>query len=169
MPSKDKRPKKTDDEKAAEAKEKANGALQKACKLGDTKMSLKSAESAVAKGAEVNLQFGEKDNTPMHLAALFGSLQIMVYLHGLGADLTIKNKLKRTPLESAQHVGEEQAVTVLEMLAAGRSIDLSKLAVDDSDEEDEDVPKDVLAEGAAVAALEVEKVAEVAAIGVAET
>ena len=132
--------KKTDEEKAAEAKEKADAALVKACKLGDTKASVKNAESAVAKGADVNLQSGSNENTPMHLAAMFGSLQVIVYLHSVGAALDVKNKFKRTALESAQTVGEEKAATVLESLAAGLPVDLSKIAVSDDEDEDDDAP-----------------------------
>ena len=130
-----KAPKKTDEEKAAEAKAKADIALVRACKNDE----LKSAETAVGKGADVNQS---DDNSPMHVAAMYGSLKVIVYLHACGAALDVQNGKKRTPLETAKHVGEDDAATVLEALAAGKSVDLSKLG-DDTSDDDSELPSDL--------------------------
>ena len=97
---------------------------------------LKSAESTLAKGADVNFPDDvENEHTPLHVAAMLGSLQIIVLLHSQGAAIGAKNSMDRTPLETAQKVGEDAAATVLEDMAAERPVDLSKLGDDDDDDE----------------------------------
>ena len=90
--------------------------LLKACKDDE----VKKAEEAVAKGAELNWK-NEKGHTAAHVAAAFGALNCLVYLHKQGADLTLKNDKRQTPLAAAQHIGEDEAAALIEALLAGKS------------------------------------------------
>jgi len=104
----------------------ADSSLRHACKENQ----LKRVEAALTKGADINGQDGAL-NTPMHVAAMYGSLRVIVYLHGHGALLTTPNKFGRTPMQTAQQVGEEQAAAVLGELAASRAVGINTLEQED--------------------------------------
>jgi ankyrin repeat protein len=52
-------------------------------------------------GAEVNAA-NDAGNTAMHYAALTGATRIVEYLAGNGANLDVKNKQGKTPLDLAR-------------------------------------------------------------------
>ena len=79
-------PKKSDEEKEAEKKLKACVSMLKACKDDE----LKKVEEAVGKGADINYQ-NENGHTAAHMAAAYGALSVLRYLHKQGADLEIIN------------------------------------------------------------------------------
>jgi len=137
-------PKKTDEEKAAEKLQKANESLFKACKDDE----LKKVEDAVAKGADIHWQ-NDKGHTAVHVAAAFGALSVIRYLHKQGAALEVLNERKMTPLMAARHIGEEDAAALLEALIAGKSGDGIGQAEDASDDEDEAALSKAKAEAAA--------------------
>ncbi|EOD14227.1 hypothetical protein EMIHUDRAFT_246342 [Emiliania huxleyi CCMP1516] len=83
--------------------------------------SLRAVESAVKKGADPLLP-GEHANTPLHIAAMYGSLRVIGYLCEARADLTACNRGGRTPLESAQKVGEPKAIAMLQAFAGGSGL-----------------------------------------------
>ena len=118
--------------KHAEMQAKLNAALHKACKNDERK----SAENAVKKGAAVQAPLDEAGNTPMHVAAMYGALSVMALLFTSGAKLAVQNKRKRTPKETAEKVGEEEAVKLLDAFAQGKTVDVEALG-SKSDEEEE--------------------------------
>lgn len=179
MPQK-KEPKKSDEEKAAEKVAKANASLLKACKNDE----VSKVEEAIAKGADINFITEKGDQSMAHVAAAFGALDVIRYLHKNGADFTRINAVrsfcdvserpgpitllslchtlvlrcppdrsclarllnsslcplfsvfdaqaKKTPLESAVQIGEENAVKLIEALLAGKPSDeIGKSSADD--------------------------------------
>mmetsp|Transcript_7473 Transcript_7473/g.16478 ORF Transcript_7473/g.16478 Transcript_7473/m.16478 type:complete len:169 (-) Transcript_7473:316-822(-) len=135
--------KKDDGAKAAEAAARAQSALLRACKNDE----LRHAETAIRKGAHAGAQ-DEHGNAPLHVAAMYGALRVMLFLHSQGAELNVENKGKRTPLETARKVGEEGAIQLLEALAGGRfeeaqSMVNGQAASDDDDNDDETQMRDV--------------------------
>ena len=106
----------------------ADSILRSACKEN----SIKLVESALAQGASINLQ-DEALNTPMHVAAMYGSLQVIVLLHSRGGSITTPNKFGRTAMQTAKHIGEDEAAAVLGELAEGVAVDMATLP--DSDDE----------------------------------
>ncbi|EOD25736.1 hypothetical protein EMIHUDRAFT_205831 [Emiliania huxleyi CCMP1516] len=90
--------------------------------------SLRGVESAVKKGADPLLP-GEHANTPLHIAAMYGSLRVIGYLCEARADLTACNRGGRTPLESAQKVGEPKAIAMLQAFAGGSGVLYYELVV----------------------------------------
>lgn len=121
--------------KAAEALAKANSTLLKACKNDERK----SAENAVKKGADVVGALDEAGNTAMHVAAMYGALGVMAFLFTSGAKLDVQNKKKRTPIQTAEKVGEENAVKLLEAFSQGKTLDLEALGSGSDDEEEDEV------------------------------
>jgi len=130
--------KKHTEEKAAEAAAKAQKYLVKACQEDN----VKSIESSLKKGACVSLG-DQHGNTPLHVAAMYGSCNAIAFLHAHGADLNVRNRVGqdlvppkpgRTPLESAMKVGEPRAIALLTALAEGRSFDLEADVADSEDE-----------------------------------
>jgi ankyrin repeat protein len=127
--------------KLALAKEKAQAALLKAAKNDEPK----AATSAILKGAQPDLA-DEHLNTPMHVAAMYGALRVIVLLHEHDSQLIhAANKGKRTPLETARRVGEEDAILLLESLRDGSGVPKELLdskagddVVDDSNDADDD-------------------------------
>lgn len=123
--------------RAADAQEKAHANLIKAAK-GDE---LKRAEAAVAKGGDLT-RADEHGNTLMHIAAMFGALKMIKYLHsqGLRLDL-VENEQGRKPVDTARRVGELKSTALLEAIAAGKPTDtiLQNQEIDSggSDEEDQ--------------------------------
>ena len=111
-------PKKSDEEKLAERVAKANANLLKAAKNDETAK----AEKAIADGAELNFA-NEHGQTAAHMAAAYGALDIIRFLHKAGADFTLQNKKKMTALDAAKHIGEEDAQALIEALLDGRSGD----------------------------------------------
>ena len=107
--------------------------LRAACKDDE----LKKVEDAVSKGAELNYQ-NEKGHSAAHVAAAFGALACIRYLHKNGADFTLINNMKMTPLKAAQHIGEENAAKLIEALLAGLSGE--GIGDDEEDEEEAAVP-----------------------------
>ena len=126
-------PKKSDEEKAAEKKLKACESLLKAVKDDE----MKKVEDAVAKGADINWQ-NDKGHTAAHVAAAFGALNALRYLHKNGADFEVINAKKMTPLMAAKHIGEDDAVLLIEALLAGRSGDDIGKGNDSDDDEVDD-------------------------------
>ena len=182
MPQK-KEPKKSDEEKAAEKVAKANASMLKAIKNDE----VAKVEDANAKGADINFITEKGDQSMAHVAAAFGALDVIRYLHKNGADFTRINAVrapsplvlrvplwwcgggflvgmppretcqnilelaehasclsrslalsrslvqaKKTPLESAVQIGEENAAKLIEALLAGKSgDDIGKSSADD--------------------------------------
>jgi len=81
-------PKLTAEEKDAQAKAKALDGLLKAAKNDDRAK----CEALVAKGADVNAA-NEHGQTPGHMAAGYGALDVLRFLHSQGADLTVQNEV----------------------------------------------------------------------------
>ena len=128
--------KKSDEEKAAEKKLKANESMLKACKDDE----LKKVEEAVGKGADIDWQ-NDKGHTAAHVAAAFGALNTIRYLHKAGADLEKINEKKMTPLMAAKHIGETDAAALIEALLAGLSGEGIGKNDDDDDEDDAELLK----------------------------
>lgn len=61
------------------------------------------------------------------------------YLHSIGADWTLENSQKRTPLAVAQHIGEDDAALVIETLLAGKNADHIGLGKDMDLSDDDEV------------------------------
>eukprot|EP00965_Chrysotila_dentata_P218084 6190393-Pleurochrysis_carterae.AAC.5 len=80
--------KKDDGAKAAEAAARAQSALLRACKNDE----LRHAETAIRKGAHAGAQ-DEHGNAPLHVAAMYGALRVMLFLHSQGAELNVENKV----------------------------------------------------------------------------
>ena len=98
------------EKKDAEDLKKAVDAMWKACKNDVAK----SADEAITKkGFNVNWADEDFGNTALHRAAAFNALAVMrVLFKAGGADLLdVKNKAKRTPLEEAQKLENEEAVS----------------------------------------------------------
>jgi len=118
------------EEALLKAKEKAWEKLAKACKDDE----IKKCEEAVAKGADVD-HFNDKGNTAAHIAAGFGSLRILCYLHKRGANLAAKNLKKQKPIDLAKDIGEDGAVKLIEALIAGKSdVEIEAILRDDDDD-----------------------------------
>jgi len=111
-------PRQSEEEKAAAKMLKACESMLKAAKDDE----LKKVEDAVSKGANINFQ-NDMGHTAAHVAAAFGALSVLRYLHKQGADLEMINEKKMTPLMAARHIGEENAAKLIEALLAGLSGD----------------------------------------------
>jgi uncharacterized protein len=74
----------------------------------------------VKSGANVNARTRDEALTPLHIAATMGKMKAVEALVALGADLTIKNSLGRTPLEAAERAGLDEAVVFLRRAAAAK-------------------------------------------------
>lgn len=72
----------------------------------------------VKSGANVNARTSDEALTPLHIAATMGKMKAVEVLVALGADLTIKNSVGQTPLETAQRAGLHEAVAFLRRAAA---------------------------------------------------
>ena len=127
--------KKSEEEKLAEKRAKQNTALLKAAKNDE----VVKAEKAIAEGAEINFQ-NEHGQSASHMAAAYGALDVLRLLYKSGADFTLINAKKMTPLDAAKHIGEEDAQALIEALLAGKSGDEIGLGkdLDLSDEEEDD-------------------------------
>ena len=66
-------------------------------------------------------QQNERGNTPAHVAAAFGALNVLCFLNDHGARFDILNAKEHTPLDAACHIGEAEAAALLEALLAGKS------------------------------------------------
>ena len=115
---------------AAKKVEKANADLMRACKNDEGKK----AESAIAKGADINYE-NDKGNSLMHIAAGFGSLSVIRVLHKAGASLEKANQQQLTPLQMAQKINEENAAALIEALLAGKTGD--EIGAGEGEEEEE--------------------------------
>ena len=65
---------------------------------------------------KLGLGVNQKDNlgeTPLHLAAFSGHIEVIDLLITHGADVRIKNKAGKTPLQKASKVGHEEIVNLL--------------------------------------------------------
>ena len=89
MPQK-KEPKKSDEEKAAEKVAKANASMLKAIKNDE----VAKVEDAIAKGADINFITEKGDQSMAHVAAAFGALDVIRYLHKNGADFMRINAVR---------------------------------------------------------------------------
>jgi len=94
---------------------KANERLFKAAKDDE----IKHCEEALAKGADIN-RLNDKGHAAVHIAAAFGALNVLVWLHAHGADFTLENAKNLTPLGVAEHIGEAEAAQLIKDLLAGR-------------------------------------------------
>ena len=136
------KPKISDEEKEAakQAKliEKANANLIKAAK-GDK---LKLAKESLDKGASLDV-VNEKGHAVAHVAAAYGALNVIKLLFDSGADFTKQNAFERTPLQTAQHIGETKAARLIEALQNGESgDDIIKGSGDGSDDDSDDEADD---------------------------
>ena len=95
--------------------------LLKACKDDEVKR----CAEAVSKGADVNWQ-NEKGQSAAHVAAAFGALNVLVFLHEHGADFELINDKQLTPQDVAEKIGEDDAATLIEALAADRGSSASE-------------------------------------------
>jgi len=93
----------------------ANEKLFKAAKDDEVKR----CEEALAKGADLN-RLNDKGHAAVHVAAAFGALNVLVWLHAHSADFTMENEKSLTPLGVAEHIGEEDAAQLIKDLLAGR-------------------------------------------------
>jgi len=120
-------PKKTDAEKEAEKIAKASASLLKAAKNDEKNK----CEEAITKGADKDFA-NENGQTAAHIAAAFGALSVIRYMHSLGADFTLKTNppKKLTPLAVAQAIGEDDAAELISALLEGRPADHIGLAAD---------------------------------------
>ncbi|GHU16644.1 hypothetical protein FACS189472_02140 [Alphaproteobacteria bacterium] len=66
----------------------------------------------LAKGADVNAKDG-KDNTPLHLAAIYGPTEVAELLLDRGADVYAKNNKGNTPLHLAAKSGQTEIARLL--------------------------------------------------------
>ena len=128
-------PKLSEEEKAAQKKLKECEKMIKHCKDDE----VKKVEEAVSKGADVNWQ-NERGHTAAHVAAAFGALNVLRYLHSQGADLEMINEKKMTPLMAAKHIGEEDAALLIEAFLRGESGENIGKADEESDGEDDADP-----------------------------
>ena len=91
----------------------------------------------------------QKGHNCAHIAAAFGALDCLRMLYAKGPELFgQENAAKKTPLEVAQHIGEEDAVLLIEALLAGKddsTIGLGK-DLDLEDEATEPMPSAPAAE-----------------------
>lgn len=119
--------------KAAAKVEKACNDLVKACKDD----ALPKAKKAVDSGAELDFDATGTGSTPMHVAAGFGSYEVVKYLFEVGGLPTIekKNGKLKTPLDVATQVGEEKIVRLLKALLNGKPPPEEE---DGEEEEDDD-------------------------------
>jgi len=101
--------------------EKLNKALLKAVKKGD----LSKVQELVQEGADVNFKTRSGD-TPLHVAASNGHLEIFDFLLKNGADPTIFNKKKKTPIDIAC---EKRRTKILEYVKSqlGKDVDQTKI------------------------------------------
>lgn len=102
--------------KAASAAPSASEKLCKAAKDDEVKR----CAEALDKGADINW-VNDKGHAAVHVAAAFGALNVLVWLHRNGADFTLQNDKKLTPVEVARKIGEDEAVELIEALNAGKS------------------------------------------------
>ena len=111
-----KKPEKKDAaEKAAELAAKAQKYLVKA--IQDD--SVKAIESALKKGADL-LSADEYGNTPLHVAAMYGSCHAIGYLHAHGADLSARNfaGCNLVPPKEVSELGGELAISQTKLMPA---------------------------------------------------
>ena len=80
-------------------------------------------------GVDVDVR-NENEATPLHVAARYDNLVLVVHLVAKGADLEAENKHKATPLHNASREGSREVVSYL--IHAGSDIDAMT--------EDEDTP-----------------------------
>jgi len=74
----------------------------------------------VRQGADVNARTRDVGQTPLHIAAAMGRMNSVEALIALGADQTIKDSKRRTPLDSAEAVGLIDVVAFLRQAAAAK-------------------------------------------------
>jgi len=121
--------------KAAAKVEKACNDLGKACKDD----ALSKAKKSVEAGAELDFDVTGTGSTPMHVAAGFGSYEVVKYLFSVGGlpSLEKKNAKEKTPLDVAMQVGEDKIVRLLKALLRGEPPP-QEAAGDDDDDDDDD-------------------------------
>ena len=83
-------PKATDEEKAAKALAKLHEQMQKAAKNDE----VKKIEDAIGKGADIDF-VNERGHTCAHIAAAFGALEVIRFLHKHDADFSLENEVRR--------------------------------------------------------------------------
>eukprot|EP00320_Phaeocystis_rex_P003467 CAMPEP_0119063900 /NCGR_PEP_ID=MMETSP1178-20130426/7117_1 /TAXON_ID=33656 /ORGANISM="unid sp, Strain CCMP2000" /LENGTH=261 /DNA_ID=CAMNT_0007045291 /DNA_START=39 /DNA_END=824 /DNA_ORIENTATION=+ len=122
--------------KAAAKVEKACNDLVKACKED----ALPKAKKAVEAGAELDFDATGTGSTPMHIAAGFGSYEVVKFLFSVGGSLEKMNDKKMTPLDVAVQVGEEKIVRLLKALQCGEAPPEEAPEADDDEDDDEAYP-----------------------------
>jgi len=122
--------------KAAAKVEKACNDLVKACKDD----ALSKAKKAVESGAEIDFDATGTGSTPMHIAAGFGSYDVVNYLFSVGGLPSIekKNGKAKTPLDVAMQVGEDKIVRLLKALLKGEPPPQEAAGDDEDEDEDEE-------------------------------
>jgi len=137
--------------KAAAKVEKACNDLVKACKDD----ALSKAKKAVESGAEIDHDATGTGSTPMHIAAGFGSYDVVNYLYSVKPDsIEKKNGKEKTPLDVAMQVGEDKIVRLLKALLRGEAPpqEPADAGDDDDDDDDEAYPVNETSTGAKQAA-----------------
>jgi len=121
--------------KAAAKVEKACNDLVKACKDD----ALSKAKKAVESGAEIDHDATGTGSTPMHIAAGFGSYDVVNYLYSVKPDsIEKKNGKEKTPLDVAMQVGEDKIVRLLKALLRGEAPPQEAADAGDDDDDDDD-------------------------------
>jgi len=119
--------------KAAAKQEKACNDLIKACKDD----ALSKAKKAVESGAELDFDATGTGSTPMHIAAAFGSYEVVNFLFSVGASIEKVNGKKMTPLDVAMQVGEDKIVRLLKALLSGEPPPQEAPEAEDDDDADD--------------------------------
>jgi len=135
-------PKKSEEEKAAEKHAKLCTNMLKACKNDE----VAKVEEALDKGADL-MWANERGQTAAHMAAAFGALDVLRFLHKRGADFVTIDEKKMTPKDVAIKIGEDDSAALIDALLAGLSGDEIGLGRDLDLADDDDMPAATPREG----------------------